>query len=358
MVAITGQVPRPPSAPTPSRRPTSAASRCRSPSTTTWSPTRRGHPAGDRRGVPHRRHRPPRAGARRHLQGRAAGADDLHLARRASTCPATGRRPGRTPSRSARPPASCSSRASPVLYVGGGVIRAGASAELRAAGRAHRHPGRHHPDGPRRLPRQPPAAPRHARHARHRGRGRRAAEGRPAHRARRPLRRPGHRQAVDVRARRQGHPRRHRPRRDRQEPPGRRADRRRCQGGHRRADRCRPGRARRRAARRLRRLVAELDRWRETYPLGYELARDGTLAPQYVIERLGQIAGPDAIYAAGVGQHQMWAAQFIKYEKPGHLAELRRPRHHGLRGAGRHGRQGRRARTRPCGPSTATAASR
>ena len=51
---------------------------------------------------------------------------------------------------------------------------------------------------------------------------------------------------------------------------------------------------------------------------------DGSLAPQYVIERLGEIAGPEAIYAAGVGQHQMWAAQFIKYEKPEHLAQLRR----------------------------------
>jgi acetolactate synthase-1/2/3 large subunit len=56
--------------------------------------------------------------------------------------------------------------------------------------------------------------------------------------------------------------------------------------------------------------------WRKTYPLGYEEPPDGTLAPQYVIERLGKIAGPDAIYAAGVGQHQMWAAQFIGYEKP------------------------------------------
>ena len=35
-----------------------------------------------------------------------------------------------------------------------------------------------------------------------------------------------------------------------------------------------------------------------------------------MIERIGQIAGPDAVYAAGVGQHQMWAAQFIRYEKP------------------------------------------
>ena len=61
----------------------------------------------------------------------------------------------------------------------------------------------------------------------------------------------------------------------------------------------------------------ELNHWRDTYPLGYEDPHDGTLAPQYVIERLGQIAGPDALYVAGVGQHQMWGAQFVKYEKPG-----------------------------------------
>ncbi|GAA4592211.1 acetolactate synthase-1/2/3 large subunit [Actinoplanes octamycinicus] len=56
---------------------------------------------------------------------------------------------------------------------------------------------------------------------------------------------------------------------------------------------------------------------RERYPLGYEEPTDGTLAPQYVIERIGALVGPDAIYCAGVGQHQMWASQFIKYEKPG-----------------------------------------
>src|SRR3712207_4208016 len=62
---------------------------------------------------------------------------------------------------------------------------------------------------------------------------------------------------------------------------------------------------------------AQLDQWRQKYPRGYEWPEDGALSPQYVIERLGAIAGPDAIYASGVGQHQMWAAQFIKYEKPG-----------------------------------------
>jgi acetolactate synthase I/II/III large subunit len=61
---------------------------------------------------------------------------------------------------------------------------------------------------------------------------------------------------------------------------------------------------------------SQLDQMRNTYPLGYDEPSDGTLAPQYVIQRIGEIAGPDAIYVAGVGQHQMWASQFIKYEKP------------------------------------------
>jgi acetolactate synthase-1/2/3 large subunit len=59
-----------------------------------------------------------------------------------------------------------------------------------------------------------------------------------------------------------------------------------------------------------------LNHWRDTYPLGYDLPTDGTLSPQYVIERLGKISGPESIYAAGVGQHQMWAAQFVGYENP------------------------------------------
>ena len=62
---------------------------------------------------------------------------------------------------------------------------------------------------------------------------------------------------------------------------------------------------------------AQLDSWRTTYPLGYDEPGDGSLAPQYVIQRIGKIAGPEAVYVAGVGQHQMWAAQFIDYENPG-----------------------------------------
>jgi acetolactate synthase-1/2/3 large subunit len=60
----------------------------------------------------------------------------------------------------------------------------------------------------------------------------------------------------------------------------------------------------------------QMNSLRETYPLGYNEPEDGSLSPQYVIERIGAITGPDAIYVAGVGQHQMWASQFIKYEKP------------------------------------------
>jgi len=55
--------------------------------------------------------------------------------------------------------------------------------------------------------------------------------------------------------------------------------------------------------------------WQETYPLGYTKDEEG-LSPQFVIERIGEISGPEAIYASGVGQHQMWAAQFVKYERP------------------------------------------
>ncbi|MDM4140631.1 MULTISPECIES: acetolactate synthase large subunit [Mycobacterium] len=61
---------------------------------------------------------------------------------------------------------------------------------------------------------------------------------------------------------------------------------------------------------------AYLNEVQSTYPLSYGPQSDGSLGPEYVIEKLGQIAGPDALYVAGVGQHQMWAAQFISYEKP------------------------------------------
>jgi acetolactate synthase-1/2/3 large subunit len=61
--------------------------------------------------------------------------------------------------------------------------------------------------------------------------------------------------------------------------------------------------------------LAMCQAWRERYPLGYE-THEGELSPQYVIERIGAIAGPEATYVAGVGQHQMWASHFVPYERP------------------------------------------
>lgn len=69
--------------------------------------------------------------------------------------------------------------------------------------------------------------------------------------------------------------------------------------------------------------VPSLGNWRDylndlkqRFPRGWEDQSDGSLSPQFVIKTLSQEAGPDAIYCAGVGQHQMWAAQFVDYEKP------------------------------------------
>ena len=69
--------------------------------------------------------------------------------------------------------------------------------------------------------------------------------------------------------------------------------------------------------------VPSLGNWRDylndlkqRFPRGWEDQSDGSLSPQFVIQTLSQEAGPDAIYCAGVGQHRMWAAQFVDYEKP------------------------------------------
>ncbi|WP_105566531.1 acetolactate synthase large subunit [Microbacterium halophytorum] len=61
---------------------------------------------------------------------------------------------------------------------------------------------------------------------------------------------------------------------------------------------------------------AYLNGLRDQYPLGYTPTSDGLLAPQHVIQRIGELTGPEGVFAAGVGQHQMWTAQFIKYERP------------------------------------------
>ncbi|TGO04231.1 Acetolactate synthase large subunit [Serinibacter arcticus] len=60
----------------------------------------------------------------------------------------------------------------------------------------------------------------------------------------------------------------------------------------------------------------QLNKLRETYPLGWTPTDDGLLSPQHVISRIGEVTSPEATYVAGVGQHQMWSSQFIRYERP------------------------------------------
>ena len=62
--------------------------------------------------------------------------------------------------------------------------------------------------------------------------------------------------------------------------------------------------------------LRQMNSLKSTYPLGYDVPEDGSLSPQHVIQRIGQISGSDTVFTAGVGQHQMWASQFISYEHP------------------------------------------
>jgi acetolactate synthase-1/2/3 large subunit len=62
--------------------------------------------------------------------------------------------------------------------------------------------------------------------------------------------------------------------------------------------------------------VKQLNAWREENPYRYDQQPDGPLKPQFCIERLYAAAGSDAIVVSGVGQHQMWASQFWRFEHP------------------------------------------
>ncbi|WP_254864059.1 biosynthetic-type acetolactate synthase large subunit [Halovivax gelatinilyticus] len=56
--------------------------------------------------------------------------------------------------------------------------------------------------------------------------------------------------------------------------------------------------------------------WKETYPLTYAMCREEPLKPQFVVEAVDEATGDDAIVTTGVGQHQMWAAQFWTFTEP------------------------------------------
>jgi acetolactate synthase-1/2/3 large subunit len=59
----------------------------------------------------------------------------------------------------------------------------------------------------------------------------------------------------------------------------------------------------------------QIEEWRATECLRYEHAT-GVIKPQYVIEQLYQVTRGDAFVTSDVGQHQMWAAQFYKFDRP------------------------------------------
>jgi acetolactate synthase I/II/III large subunit len=62
--------------------------------------------------------------------------------------------------------------------------------------------------------------------------------------------------------------------------------------------------------------LAQLEEWKTTFPFRYDQPVDGPLKPQFAIERLYEATKGEAIVVAGVGQHQMWASQFWKFTEP------------------------------------------
>jgi acetolactate synthase-1/2/3 large subunit len=56
--------------------------------------------------------------------------------------------------------------------------------------------------------------------------------------------------------------------------------------------------------------------WKDEYPMDYEIAEDGSVTPQFVVETADAATADDAIVTTGVGQHQMWAVQYWTFREP------------------------------------------
>lgn len=64
--------------------------------------------------------------------------------------------------------------------------------------------------------------------------------------------------------------------------------------------------------------VKDITLWRSKKCLAYKTKKTGPIQPQAVIERVAEAAGSDAYFSTDVGEHQMWAAQYLKFKKPRH----------------------------------------
>jgi len=62
--------------------------------------------------------------------------------------------------------------------------------------------------------------------------------------------------------------------------------------------------------------LARIRAWQEEFPLAYRQEEGGALKPQYVVEQLRDLSPDDTIVASGVGQHQMWASQYWQFDHP------------------------------------------
>ena len=60
---------------------------------------------------------------------------------------------------------------------------------------------------------------------------------------------------------------------------------------------------------------SQIEEWRGLQCMQYQWS-DEVIKPQYVVEKLWEITGGDAFVTSDVGQHQMWAAQYYKFDKP------------------------------------------
>lgn len=62
--------------------------------------------------------------------------------------------------------------------------------------------------------------------------------------------------------------------------------------------------------------LEQVEEWRKTHTLHYQQPSDGSLKPQYVVEKIYELTKGKAIISTEVGQNQMWAAQYYKFDEP------------------------------------------